>query len=175
MLINEFTVHELGQIIKPVIQLQPMSCIVSEIGKVVGLSKPTRENIQKQDQFLLRYKGFDMYVSDLRWLRGRGPSISLQFKRPSTKLQLFLKKLFPESRRMMDMVCGEVIEDLKTICLSEIKDIKFSSTDVNAHSRMGSEEIGFRVIHPRGAFNYEWKEGHDITPLMISDEFHSEK
>jgi len=175
MLINELSVHELGQIINPVIQLQTMSCVVSEVGKVIGISKPTRDNIQKQDQFLLRYKGFEVCVSDLRWLRGRGPSISLQFRQPSTKFQSFLKKLAPESHRMMDMVCGEVIEDLKTICLGEIKDIEFSSTDVKAHSWMGSKEIGFRVVYPRGAFNDEWKEGHDIAPLMISDEFHSEK
>jgi hypothetical protein len=57
MLVNELTIHELGQIIKPVIQLQPMSHVVSEIGKVIGIPKPTREKIQEQDQFLLRYKG----------------------------------------------------------------------------------------------------------------------
>jgi hypothetical protein len=175
MLVNELTSHELRQIIKPVIRLEPMPRIISEIGKVVGISQPTRIKIQKQDQFLLRYKGFDVFISDLRWLRGRGPSISLQFKRPSTKLQSFLKKLFPQNHKMMDMVCREIIEDLKTACLGEIKELEFSSTDVNAHSWAGNEEFRFRVAHPRAAFNEEWKEGRDIAPLMISDEFHSEK
>ncbi len=152
-----------------------MSRVVSEIGKVIGISQPTRERIQRQEQFHLRYKGFEVFISDLRWLKGCGPSISLQFKRPSTKIQSLLSKLVPESRRLMNWVCGKVIEDLKSICLSEINNIEFISTDVKAHSWVGSEEIGFRVAYPCGTFNEEWKEGQDIAPLMISDEFHSEK
>jgi hypothetical protein len=28
---------------------------------------------------------------------------------------------------------------------------------------------------PDGAFNYEWKQAHDVSPLMITDEYHSDK
>jgi hypothetical protein len=175
MLINELTIHELKQIIEPVIQLQSMSHVISRIGEVIGIPQPTRETIEKQKQFLLRYKGFEVFFFDLRWLRARGPSIRLQFRRPATRLQSLLENLFPKSHRLMDMVCGEVIGDLKSICLDEIKDIEVTSTDVNAQSWLGSEAVGFRVTYPRGAFNYEWKQGYDIAPLMISDESHSDK
>lgn len=176
MLVNELSYYELKNIMKPVIQLQPMSHVVSEIGKVIKISQPTRQKIQEQREFLLRYKGFEMSLSDLRWLRDRGPCISLQFKLQSTKLQAFLNKLFPDNSRLMDLVCGEVIKDLKTICLEEIESIKFASTNIkNAHSYFGSENIAFRVTYPYGVFNFEWKEGRDISPLMITNEFHSNK
>ena len=113
MLINELTYYELNNILEPVIQLQPMSRVVSEIGKITRISEPTREKIQKQDEFLLHYKGFELFFSDLRWLRNRGPCISLQFRRQSTKFQSFLRAWFPESPKLMNLVCGEVIEDLK--------------------------------------------------------------
>jgi hypothetical protein len=174
MLINEFTVYELKQIIKPVVQLQSMQRVISEIGEIIGIPKATREKIQKQTQFLLRYKGFDVFFSDLRWLRGRGPSIHLQFKRPTTKLQALLKNFFPESHRLKDMVCGEVIQDLKSICLEDMQDIKWTSTDINAHG-WPDGEVHFRVTYPSGAFNDDWKQGYDISPLMISDEYHSDK
>jgi len=177
MLINELTYYELTKIVEPVIQLQPMSQVVSEIGKIIRISKPSRDKIQKQDEFLLRYKGFEVLFYDLRWLRSRGPCISLQFRRQSTKFQSFLSTLFPENSKLMDLACGEVIEDLKKICISEIKSIKFASTYVNGHNSFGgiSEELGFRVIYPYGAFNVQWNEGRDISPLMITNEFHSNK
>lgn len=176
MLVNELTYYELKKIIEPIIKLQPMSQVISEIGKVLRITKPSREKIQKQDEFLLRYKGFDIFFSDLRWLKGKGPSISLQFKRQSTKFQATLNKLFPENYKLMDMVCGEVIKDLKTICLANIENIKFTSTNIdNAHSYFGNEKIAFRVTYPCGVYNFEWKEGQDISPLMITTEFHSNK
>ena len=49
MLINELTFYELKRIITPVIQMQPMSRVVSEIGEVFGISEPTRKKIQKQE------------------------------------------------------------------------------------------------------------------------------
>jgi hypothetical protein len=173
MLINEFTVYELKRIIRPVIQLQSMNRVISEIGEIIQIPHPIREKIQKQEQFSLRYKGFEVFFSDLRWLRGRGPSIHIQFRRPATKSQAFLKNFFPQSHRLMDMVCGEVMQDLKSICLEDIRDIKLTSTDINAHGWGHSDEVRFRVTYPSGAFNDDWKQGHDISPLMISDEYHS--
>ncbi len=175
MLINEFTVYELKRIIKPVIQLQSMKRVVSEIGEVIGIPQATRKKIQEQEQFLLRYKGFEVFLSDLRWLRGRGPRIHLQFKRPATKSQVLLKTLFPKSHRLIDMVCGEVIQDLKSICLEDTEGIEFTSTDVKAHDWIDSQELRFGVTYLRDAFNDDWKQGYDISPLMISDEYHSGK
>jgi hypothetical protein len=109
MLVNELTFYELERIIKPVIQLQSMQRVTSEISKIIGIPKTTSaKKIQDQMQFRLRYKGFEVFFADLRWLRGRGPSIELQFKRPATKPQALLKNLFPRSYRLMDIVCGEL-------------------------------------------------------------------
>ena len=55
MLINELTFYELKRIITPVIQLQPMSLLCSEIGEVLGIPKANRDKITEQDKFSLRY------------------------------------------------------------------------------------------------------------------------
>jgi hypothetical protein len=154
MLINELTVYELKRIITPVIQLQPMSRVCSEIGEVLGIPKANREKITEQQKFSLRYKRFEMFVSDLSWLSGRGPSIHLQFRRPATKWQIRLTTWFGESHRRMDEVCGEVVKDLKSICLEEMPDIKLTSTDVTVPANWAFNKEGqFRVFYPSGAFN----------------------
>jgi hypothetical protein len=173
MLINELTVYELKRIITPVIQLEPMSRVCSEIGDILGIPDARgRETITEQAKFSLRYKGFEMFVSDLSWLRGRGPSIHLQFRRPATKWQIRLTTRFGESHRRMDKVCGEVVKDLKSICLEEMPDIKLTSTNVTVPANWPFNEEGqFRVFYPSGAFNVKAKQGYDTSPLMISDDY----
>jgi hypothetical protein len=174
MLINELTLYELERIIKPVIQMQPMSRVCSEIGEVLGIPKANRKKITEQEKFSLRYKGFQLFISDLRWLSGRGPSIMLQFRRPATKWQTRLTTWFGESHGRMDKVCGEVVKDLKSICLEEMPEMKLTSTDVAVPAdRFFSEEGQFRVTYPSGAFNVKAKQGYDTSPLMISDDYNS--
>jgi len=174
MLVNELTFYELKRIITPVVQLQPMSRVCLEIGEVLGIPKANREKITNQEKFSLRYKGFDLFISGLRWLRGRGPCIMLQFRRPATKWQARLTTWFGESHRRMDKVCGEVVKDLKSICLEEMPDIKLTSTDVTVPANWLSNEEGrFRVFYPSGAFNVKAKQGYDTSPLMISDDYNS--
>jgi hypothetical protein len=175
MLVNELTTYELEQIIKPVIQMQPMSRVCSEIGDVLGIPKANRKKIQEQDKSRLRYKGFDVFFYDFRWLRGRGACMSLQFKRSATDWQKRLTTWFGESHRRMDKVCGEVVQDLKSISLKEIPDIKLTSTDVTVPANWLSNKEGqFRVFYPHGVFNDDWKQGYDISPLMISDDYNLE-
>jgi hypothetical protein len=64
MLVNKLTFYELERIIKPVIQMQPMSRVCSEIGD--GIPKADQKKIQQQEKFRLRYKGFDVFFYDLR-------------------------------------------------------------------------------------------------------------
>jgi hypothetical protein len=173
MLVNELSFYELERLIKPVLQLQSMSRVCSEIGEVLGIPKADPQKIKNQERFLLRYKDFRMFVSDLRWLRGRGPSIYLQFRRPATKWQRLLNTWFGESHRRMDMVCSEVVGDLKSICLKEMPDIALTSTDVTVPPDwlFSNKEGQFRVTYPSGAFNHEAKRGYDVSPLTISDDY----
>jgi hypothetical protein len=170
MLVNELTFYELERIIKPVIQLQSMFRVCSEIGEVLGIPKADRKKIQEQEKFRLRYKGFDMRFSDLRWLRGRGPSIHLTFTCPATKWQTQRSTWFGESHKLMDKICGEVVQDLKSVCLEEMANIKLTSTNITGHHPF-SEEFRFRVRYPNNAFNYKWKQTCDISPLLIGDSY----
>jgi hypothetical protein len=172
MLINELTLYELKRIITPVIQMQSMSRVVSEIGQVLGIPKATRDKIQDQEQFSLRYKGFETFVSDLRWLRGRGPSIHLQFRRRATKWEVRLNTLFGESNKRLHRVCGEVAQDLQSICLEEMADIKLTWTDVTLPpDRFSNQEGRFRIAYPKGAYNDDAKIGYELSPLNIGEDY----
>ena len=169
MLINELTVYELKRIITPVIQLQPMSRVCSEIGEVLGIPKADREKIMEQQKFSVRYKGFEVFFSDLRWLSGRGPSMMLQFQRPATKWQTLRNTWFGASHRLMDEVCGEVVQDLKSICLEEMANVTLASTDITMPGSPGNKAFRIRVAYPKGAFNLEWERTNEISPLLIRD------
>ena len=171
MLVNELTTYELERIIKPVIQLQPMSRVCSEIGEVLGIPEANREKIQEQKKFRLRYKGFDLHFYNFRWLRGRGPTIHLNFTCPATKWQMRRIAWLGESHKLMDKVCGEVVQDLKSVCLEEIANIKLTSTDITAHFWTGNEEFRYRVRYPNSAFNHDWKQTCDASPLLIGDNY----
>jgi hypothetical protein len=73
----------------------------------------------------------------------------------------------------MDKVCGEVVQDLKSITLKEMPGIELMATDVTGHGYMESKELRFRVFYPKGAFNYDWKQGQDVSPLTIGDDYNS--
>ena len=151
-----------------------MSRVCSEIGQVLGISKPDRDKITKQEQFLLRYKGFKVFFAGLDWLRGRGPSIQLQFSRPATKWQKWLNTEIGESDRRMDKVCREVVQDLKSICLEEMADMKLTWTHVTLPPNWPSYKEGqLRFIHPSGAYNSQAKMAYDVSPLMISNDYNS--
>src|SRR4030095_10367201 len=115
-----------------------------------------------------------VFFYDLRWLQSRGACMTLQFKRPATEWQKRLTTWFGESHRRMDKVCSEVVQDLKSITLEEMLGIELTATDVTAHGWFSSGEFQFRVTYPKGAFNYDWKRGDDVSPLMISDDYSSE-
>jgi hypothetical protein len=172
MLVNDLTFYELERIIKPVLQMQSMHRVCSEIGQVLGIAKPNREKITDQEKFSLRYRDFQVSIS-LGWLSGRGAYLILQFARPATKWQTRQNTWFGESHRRMDRVCCEVVKDLKSICIAEMSDIQWIATDVTGHGYHESKELVFRVAHPKGAFNPNWKQGFDATPLGISDDYNS--
>jgi hypothetical protein len=172
MLINELTLYELKQIVTPVIQMQPMSRVVSEIGQVLGIPKATADKIQHLEQVSLHYKGFETFVSDLRWLRDRGPSIHLQFRRRATKWEVRLNTWFGESNKRLHKVCGEVARDLQSICLEEMADIKLIWTDVTVPPDMFSnQERHFRIAYPKGAYNDKAKVGYESSPLSIGEDY----
>jgi len=58
MLINELTVYELKRIITPVIQLQSMSRVCSEIGEVLGIPKANRKNVPSPQRSSRRRSDF---------------------------------------------------------------------------------------------------------------------
>jgi hypothetical protein len=172
MLINELNFYELKRIITPVIGMQPMSHIVSEIGQVLGIPKATARKIQNQEQFSLRYKGFEAFVSDLRWLRDRGPSIHLQFRRRATKWEVRQNVWLGESNKRLHKICGEIAQDLQSICLEEMADIKLTWTDITLPpDRFSNQEGRFRIAHPQGAYNDEAKVGYESSPLNVGEDY----
>ena len=95
MLVNELTFSELKSIIDPVLRLEPMNDVISKISEPLLIEKPSREKISEQcNKQLIRYKGFKVFISDLRWIKNQGACITIQLSRQSTKFESFLYKSF---------------------------------------------------------------------------------
>ena len=178
MLINELTFYELKSILEPIIKLEQMTDVVSKIGKTLNVTKPTRQNIQQYgNEFHLRYKGFDIFISDLRWIKNQGPCIIIQLSRQSTKFESYLYKFLPINNWFRKLACGEVINDLQNICKSNIHNIKFVTNEIEGYdaNNKKKERITFWASYPSVAYNNIWDEGRDISPVLITNEYHSGK
>lgn len=178
MLINELTFYELKSILDPIIRLEPMTDVVSKIGETLLIEKPSRKNISEQgNKYHIQYKGFNLFISDLRWIKNQGPCITIQLKRNSTKLESFFHKLFSVNDWLRDYACKEVIKDLQKICKSNIQDINFVTKEFEAYntSNRKTNKFNFWASYPAKAYNNNWDKGADISPLLITNEYHSDK
>lgn len=178
MLVNELTFSELKSIIDPVIRLEPMIDVVSKIGEPLLIEKPSRKKILEHgNKQLLRYKGFKVFISDLRWIKNQGPCIIIQLSNQITKFESFFYKYLSINNWFRKLACQEVINDLQKICKSNIQNKNFATKELEAYNTNGkiNAKFSFWVSYPSNAYNYNWDEGRDISPLLISNEYHSDK
>lgn len=178
MLINELTFFELKSIITTVIKLEPMNNVVSTISEALLIEKPSRKNItgQGNKQHIL-YKGFKVFISDIRWIKNQGPCIIIQLSRQSTKFESYLYKFLTVNNWFRKIACGDVINDLQNICKSTIQNINFVTNEIEGYDANDrkKDRLTFWASYPSVAFNSNWNEGRDISPLLIINEYHSEK
>jgi hypothetical protein len=165
MLVHEFSKYELRQILLPILSLEDMEVCADELCKVIGLNnKAANKIIDGAREFVIRYKGFEIFISDFRWIHPFGASISIQFRKPLEKWH----RWFPRSERLEYSVCGTVVEDLKAIFFEACPEAKWGDRQMSGHDPLNSDELAWRCFHLLGDFNYEWVAGQDASPIIIN-------
>ncbi len=130
---------------------------------MLGAPIQKRDDIVCQTKVHLSYRGYRIDIRDLRWIEGSGFAVSIQFKAK----QKWHHGIFRDQNRAL-------LDDLQSMCRSEIAGLSFSpfSTTVPGDPLMGEGSIRLSFFHDSRAFNQNWSEGRDISPLLLAPDSH---
>ena len=117
------------------------------IGTTVG--EPQHERV------LLRYKGYELDILHFRWFDEKGIAIHLHFK----TRKKWWHGIFKDQS-------AELIGDLKGICAREISHLTFERYEYT------NKEVECVYFHDARAFNREWQNARDISPILIGQDAH---
>lgn len=163
MIQNILERHELIRFLRPFLRLASAEEVVAELSSVLGIAIQSREDIVCQTKVHLSYQGYRIDIRDLRWIEGSGFAPTIQFKAKKKWYHgVFKDQIQP------------IIEDLKSICCSEIDGLTFKSFSASPPTNpfFREEPVVFTFLHDARAFNPEWSEGRDISPLLIAPDSH---
>ncbi len=162
MAIHEITIHELNRILTPIFRLEPLGNVMSEIGEILGSDSTYASDLAKEFSGLnLHYREFQIHISDLRWIRDRGPSITIQFRCPAKGWHDF----FPDSEWLAKKVTRELVDDLKKIAEKELDIPRFSITQIDGFSSTSRDKKSWWSIHQKGVFNRCWSAVYDVSTI----------
>jgi hypothetical protein len=160
MIEKKLTLNELSQVIQPFLRFEPPSRIISALQDTLNIPVADFNDVICQTKILVTYNGYRIDIRDLRMLQGKGISIQIQFK---------AKQLCWNCFRDQN---AHIIRDLQSISAAEISDLRFRRFKTKAFG--GSLLAPFRLVlfHDSRAFNPNWKQGSDISPLSIGSDAH---
>jgi len=168
MIENKLTFEELSNILRPFLRLEPAGVIHRALESTLRIPIESREDIVCQNQLLVTFKGYRVDIRGLHLFEGRGLSLLMQFKAS----EKWWNRLFYDQNRT-------IVNDLKRICQTEIDGLTFKCFKTVGSSPLGftSLEGPFHVVfwHDSRALNREWKQGQDVSPLLIAPDTHDDK
>jgi hypothetical protein len=162
MIENRLNLNELSRIIQPFIRLEPPSRITSALQDVLNIPVADFTDVICQTKILVTYNGYRMDIRDLRVLQGKGVSIHIQFK---------AKQRWWHRFRDQNV---EIVHDLQRICAEEMPNLHFRrlETTVPEDPFLDRGPMCLVFFHDSRAFNPNWKQGRDISPLLIAPDAH---
>jgi hypothetical protein len=163
MIQNTLQPHELKTLLRPFLRLADANSTVGTLSEVLGFPITKREDILCQTKVLLMYKEYRVDITDLRLLKDAGFAVHIQFKAK----QKWTHGLFKDQNR-------EIIQDLQSICESEIEGLSFETfkTTAAGDPLTGDGPLDLVFIHDSRAFNQNWSSGRDISPLLLAPDAH---
>lgn len=163
MIENKLQKYELARLLNPFLRLADANSAFPELSDVLGFQIEKNDDIVCQDKILITYKGYRVDIRDLRQVDESGLAVCIQFKAKKK----WWHGLFMDQNRA-------ILNDLKEICLSGINGLYFALYNTT-HTEdpltdQGSTDAIF--YHDARAFNPHWRQGHDISPLLIAPDMH---
>lgn len=161
MIENRLTFIELKRILRPILRLAGLSTIISEYREVFPTDLQSLKEIQDYTQrYNVTYQGFKIFIKGLDEISNNSTYLSMDFK--------IEKKWYHHFKNPT----SKVIEDLKNICLQELKDLFFSKHTTFAYeqklSYKPSERKEYHFYYDGRSFNSNWSKGQEISTLLIA-------
>ena len=162
MIENKLNLNELSRIIQPFLRLEPPSRIISALQDVLSIPVADFNDVICQTKILVTYNGYRMDIRDLRTLQDKGVSIQIQFK---------AKQRWRHSFRDQN---AEIVRDLQRISAEEMSNLQFRrfETTVPGDPFLDKGPVRLVFFHDSRAFNPNWRQGTDISPLLIAPDAH---
>ena len=163
MIQNTLQSHELKKLLRTFLLLADANSTIGTLSEVLGFPITKQEDILCQTKVLLMYKEYRVDITDLRLLKDAGFAVHIQFKAK----QKWTHGWFKDQNR-------EIIQDLQSICESEIEGLSFETFETTAAGDplTGDGPLDLVFIHDSRAFNQNWSSGRDISPLLLAPDAH---
>lgn len=157
MIENALSFDELHQFIGSFLRLNPQE-ILRSLERVLNTSIKSLDEVVCQNRVLVSYRGYRIDIRDLRPIAEIGLSVLIQFR---AKQRWFHGFFWDQNK--------QIVQDLQRICQSHVKELTFKEFRHNN----GSFDTVF--LYDSRAFNPDWKEGFDLSPLLIAPDAHDGK
>jgi hypothetical protein len=143
--------------------METPSAILSALRDVLRIPVAELGDIACQNSVLVTYEGYRIDIRGIRLLKGKGVAVHVQFMAKQKWWHIFKDPT------------GRIVRDLQNICANELRDLHFSRFEITLPDEPLLPSDGcthFVFYHDSRAFNGKWKEGRDISPLLISPDAH---
>ena len=158
MIINTLTNQEFEKLIKPILKLEDIVSVKSNIYEILHFTKHSasdkRQYIISSENTGIRtiYMGFNLDIKRLSDPENDYTGVILQFKRERQLIDYLINPL------------KKLVEDLKIKCNEELFEALFKSFDPGGLPPQGTEEI---FQYQLGTLNPNWREDKKLSPLTI--------
>ena len=162
MIENKLNFNELSQLIQPFLRLEQPSRIISALQDVLSIPVADFNDVICQTKVMVTYNGYRIDIRDLRLLKSKGVSIQIQFK---------TKQLWWNCFRDQN---ANVVRDLQRISTAEISNLRFRRFETSALGDpfLAKGPVRLIFLYDSRGFNPNWKQGRDISPLIIAPDAH---
>lgn len=179
MIENKLTLHELTKVLRPFLRLEPVDSNFSALQDALGLSGKSYRDLFDQTKILFTFDGYHVQFTDLGRMTSAATAVRIQFKAKQKwwhiKSQKWWHGIFPDQN-------ASLVRTLQEICRAEIADLDFSRFETTLPRIRKSvpsirdwhveDEVNIVYFHDSAAFNSDWQEPCDISPLLIGTDCH---
>ena len=162
MIENQLSFSELKSFLQLIIKLEPLSEILPVLGKAFYVENASADAIEHQNKYQITYEGYTLNVGYLRQLKD-GVSIIMQFRKPGKWWHQFFN---PNKL---------IVKHLKKICSLEFYNLEFTKYEHFVPATYKDSEYKLLFLHDSNTYNSKWKQGYQVSPLIIAPDNHDGK
>lgn len=157
MLVNDLSTHELHRLIGTFLKLTNINEMFVILSRFYDQKIKDKDDLYKQYRIKLIYKGFDLRIKDIRSCNSTATSVIAEFK----KRENIWDRVFKTTLK-------EIVKDLKDVSRKTISDLEFS---IFSYTPQFENHI-IKYHYDSKAFNRNWQNGYEISPLIIAPDIH---